>query len=131
MANQVQEVEETTTQNVAPVQTTRRVTTAEAGVPVAATSTAERVVYFLTGLVSALLAIRFILSLLGANRDNGFANLIYGVTYPFVAPFFGLFGYQVEYGVARFEIETLVAIVVYALVGYAIVKMIRIARKTD
>ena len=74
---------------------------------------AERVVYLLGGILITLLAFRVLLSLLGANRENAFADLIYGITYPFVAPFFGLFGYTVEYGVSRFEIETLVAIVVY------------------
>lgn len=74
---------------------------------------AERVIYLLGGILITLLALRVLLSLLGANRENAFADLIYGITYPFVAPFFGLFGYTVEYGVSRFEIETLVAIVVY------------------
>jgi hypothetical protein len=76
---------------------------------------AERVIYLLGGILLVLLALRVLLSLLGANRANGFADFIYGVTYPFVAPFFGLFGYDVSYGVSRFEIETVVAIVVYAL----------------
>lgn len=138
MAERIQEVEETTVSNAAPVQTTRRVTTATAPAedrPVAVatigTSTAERVIYYIMGLLLALLAFRFVLSLLGANRANAFANIIYGITYPFVAPFFGLFGYQVQYGVARFEIETLVAMAVYALLAYAIAKLIRIARKAD
>lgn len=74
---------------------------------------AERVIYLLGGILITLLALRVLLSLLGANRENAFADLIYGITYPFVAPFFGLFGYTVQYGVSRFEIETLVAIVVY------------------
>jgi hypothetical protein len=95
------------------------------------TTTAERVVYYILGILMAILAFRFVLSLLGANRDNAFAGLIYGISYPFVAPFFGLFGYQVKYGVSRFEIETLVAMAVYALLAYGIVKLIRIARKTN
>jgi len=138
MVDQIQEVEETTTQGGTPVQTTRRVTTSDtasderaAAANRAGDSTVERVIYFLMGLLTAVLAIRFILSLLGANRDNGFADLIYSVSYPFVAPFFGLFGYEVQYGVSRFEIETLVAVAVYALVGYGLIKIIRIARKAD
>jgi hypothetical protein len=92
-------------------------------------STAERIVYYIAGVLLAILAFRFVLSLLGANRNNGFADFIYSFSYPFVAPFFGLFGYEFEYGVSRFEIETLVAMAVYALIAYAIAKMIRIARK--
>lgn len=89
---------------------------------------AERVVYLLGGLLLVLLAIRFLLSLLGANRDNTFADFIYGVTYPFVAPFFGLFGYEVEYGVSRFEIETVVAILVYAALIAFLSRLVTIGR---
>lgn len=133
MAERVQEVEETTVQDGVPVQNTRRVTTDtndnRAPATTSGTSTAERVIYYIMGVLLTLLAFRFILSLLGANRGNGFADFIYSVSYPFVAPFFGLFGYEVEYGVSRFEIETLVAMLVYAVVAYGIVKLIRIGRK--
>jgi hypothetical protein len=88
----------------------------------------ERLVYYLFGLLQALLAIRVILSLLGANRGNGFADFIYTITHPFVAPFFGLFGYQFQYGVSRLEIETLVAMLVYALIGWGIGRLIRLGR---
>lgn len=90
------------------------------------TTTTARVIWFITGAVVVLLAMRFGLSLLGANRGNAFADLIYTVSYPFAAPFFGLFGYQVSYGVSRFEIETLVAMAVYALVGYGLVRLVTI-----
>ncbi len=87
-------------------------------------SVSERVLSIIVGFVVSILAIRFVLTLLGANRNNGFADLIYSATYPLVAPFFGLFGYKFEYGVARFEIETLVAIAVYALIGYGIGRLL-------
>lgn len=80
------------------------------------------------GIIIALLAIRVVLSLLGANRGNAFAELIYGITYPLVNPFFGLFGYEFEYGVARLEIETLVAILVYGLIGWGISKLFTLNR---
>jgi uncharacterized protein YggT (Ycf19 family) len=85
---------------------------------------ASQILSYLGGVLLSLLAIRFVLSLLGANRGNAFADFIYDITYPFVAPFFGLFGYSVRYGVARFEFETLVAIAIYALLIYAIAKLI-------
>lgn len=88
----------------------------------------EQIVWLLFGILASLLALRFVLVLLAANQSNGFANLIYSATYPFVAPFFGLFGSRFQYGVTRVEVETLVAIAVYALVTWAIVKLIRIIR---
>lgn len=94
-----------------------------------ATVTTARVIWFITGAIVTVLALRFGLSLLGANRGNPFADLIYSLSYPFVAPFFGLFGYQVSYGVSRFEIETLVAMAVYVLVGYGLVKLVTINRR--
>ena len=86
----------------------------------------QRFVYFITSIIVGLLAIRFIFSLLGANRGNAFANFIYSVTQPLVAPFFGLFNYTMRYGVARFEFETLVAIVVYLLIGILINQLLSI-----
>ena len=49
-------------------------------------------IYLLFGILEGLLGIRFVLGLLGANPAAGFAQFIYGVTGPFMAPFVGLFG---------------------------------------
>lgn len=87
-------------------------------------SPAVALIYWLTNALLALLAVRVVLSLLGANHSNAFASFIYALSYPFVAPFFGLFGYTMKYGVARFELETLVAMLVYGLVGYGIARLI-------
>ncbi len=137
MAERTQETRERIINDGAAEQVDRRVTTTtETGEvdradPVVrdAPNTAARVVWFITGVLLTLLALRFLLSMLGANRGNGFADMIYSITYPFVSPFFGLFGYQVQYGVARFEIETLVAMAVYALIGYGIVRLLTINRR--
>ena len=132
MAERIREVEETVVQDTVPASRTSKVATTtrdNTAVVAVGPSTAERVIYYIAGVLLTLLAFRFVLSLLGANRSNGFADFIYGATYPFVAPFFGLFGYNVQYGVSRFEIETLVAMAVYGIVAYGIAKMIRIARR--
>ncbi|HSX00963.1 MAG TPA: YggT family protein [Candidatus Saccharimonas sp.] len=99
--------------------------------PVGTRSMAVRLVDWLTSVLLALLAIRFLLSALGANPANAFANLIYTLSYPLVAPFFGLFGYTVHYGVAHIELETLVAIAVYALVGYGIARLLAATRPSS
>jgi hypothetical protein len=125
VAEEIREVQETTTQDGNSVQKTQRVTDTRGDAEHTRT-VAERIVWYIAGVLLTFMAFRFILSLLGANRSNAFADFIYSVTYPFVAPFFGLFGYKVEYGVARFEIETLVAMAVYALIAWGIVKLINI-----
>lgn len=89
-------------------------------------NTAARVVWFIAGVIIALLAIRFVFILLGASRGNGFVDLIYTLSYPFAAPFFGIFGYTLRYGIARFEFSTLVAIAIYALIAWAIARLVTI-----
>lgn len=84
--------------------------------------------WYVEGLLLVLLAFRFVLALLGANPHNAFASLIYSTTLPFVSPFFSLFGYSAAYGVARLEVSTLVAMAVYALAGWGIVKLVTITR---
>lgn len=135
MADEIHEVHETVTAEprvepvaAAPVTPVTRTTAVREHTRAKAGFKIELLVYYLTGIVIALLAFRFVLSLLGANRDNAFAQLIYGLTAPMLAPFFGLFGHTFQYGVAQFEIETIVAMVVYGLVGWGIAKLIRIAR---
>lgn len=91
----------------------------------------EKIVYLIYGILVGLLVIRFIFSLLGANRANAFADLIYSVTGPMVAPFRGLFNIDTSYGVSRFDIESLVAIIVYGLIAWAITKMLDLGRKNQ
>ena len=95
----------------------------------------SRLVWFLVGVLDVLLAIRFVLLVSGANENAGFAQLIYGVTSPFVAPFKGLFGAHFTYpgaaGTGVFEPEALVAILVYALIGFAIVKIAQLMLGTN
>lgn len=80
-------------------------------------------------IIFALLAFRFLLSLLGANKSNAFASFIYDVSHPLVAPFFGLFNYTPQFGVSRFEFETLIAMLFYAIVIGIIMQLIRIGRR--
>jgi hypothetical protein len=93
---------------------------------------AERVIYLLGGILITILALRFLLSLLGANRGNGFADFIYSVSHPFVAPFFGLFNYDETFGRSRFEFETLIAIMVYAIIMAILARLVTIgSRRPD
>lgn len=81
-----------------------------------------QIVWYIVGILEALLAFRFILKLLGANPNAGFTDFIYSVTYPFAAPFLSVFNItQVEGNV--FEWTTLLAMLVYWLIALAIVKL--------
>jgi len=90
----------------------------------------SQVVWFVAGIILLLLAFRFVLSLLGANTSNGFAQFIYNASHPFVAPFFGLFNYNnIQYGVSRFEIYTLVAMAVYAAAAWLLSYLFNLGRR--
>lgn len=121
------EVQETNTQvdgANAQRQTVTRSTTQVSGRVMAV-----RVVWFIVGVINVLIAIRFVLLLLGANHAAGFVDLIYGITDVLVAPFTGIFG-QPTYGSSVFEISSLLAIVIYSLIGYGITKLITLGRTT-
>lgn len=92
---------------------------------------AARVIYLVGGTIVALLALRFLLALFGANMASGFANVVYSLTYPLAAPFFGLFNYDPVMDKSRFELGTLVAIVVYALVTELIARLATVANHHD
>ena len=83
---------------------------------------AQYIVWFLIDLLAALIALRFVLLLLGADTSTGFGKLILSITQPFVAPFLPLFAAQG----GRFEFGNLVAIVVYLLVGWGVNKLLTI-----
>lgn len=84
---------------------------------------ATYVVFLLFGILEALLGLRFLLKLIAANPENPFAGLIYGFTDLFLFPFAGLVGTPAS-GNIVLEITTLIAMVVYALIGWAIERII-------
>lgn len=88
-------------------------------------SRVNQIVWFIAGLIMAIIAIRFVLFLLGANRGSGFFQLIYSLSQPFVLPFLGLFK-EPAYGGSVFESAAVVAVIVYALVAYAIARLVTI-----
>ena len=90
---------------------------------------AERLIWLVGGIIMAVLALRFLLRLLGANPENGFANLVYTMSHPFVAPFFGLFSYTEDLANGRFEFETLIAILVYGLVAWLLARLVTLGKR--
>ena len=81
-----------------------------------------RAIYLILGLIEAVLLIRFVLKALGANAEAGFAQLIYGMTGPLVAPFMGLFGTPQAASGATLELHTVIALVIYALVAWLLAR---------
>ena len=89
-----------------------------------------QIIWYVVGVIVALLLTRFVLALLGANLDNMFASFIYDITEPLVAPFRGLLQIgEFHAGVVRVEIETLLASAVYALIGWGVASAVGLASK--
>lgn len=125
MADRIERIrEEPVESGTTNTRATREITEVEP----AGTTLAARVIWYIAGVIEVLLAFRFVLALLGANPANAFANFIYNVSHPFVAPFFSLFGYNLHYGVSRFETYTLVAMAVYAVIAWGLARLVTIGQ---
>lgn len=88
--------------------------------------TIEYGIYFIFGFLEILLAIRLLLKLTGANAVSGFVRFIYAVTGIFVLPFQGIFRQASSSG-SILESSTIVAIFIYMLVAWGIVKLVQIS----
>jgi hypothetical protein len=86
---------------------------------------AALIIWLALGVVEALLILRVTLKALGANPAAGFVQFVYNASALFVAPFQGIFPTPAT---ARsvLELSALVAIVVYALIAWGIVRLLAI-----
>jgi uncharacterized membrane protein len=85
-----------------------------------------QIIGVILGILEILLGLRFLLKLIAANPNSGFAVFIYGITKPLVAPFTALVGTPTSGGTIL-ELTTLIAMAVYALLFWVVVRVVRIA----
>lgn len=78
-----------------------------------------QLVWLLFGLLEALIALRVLLKLIGANPANTFATLVYNLSSLFLWPFFGLTGTPSANGLVL-EVPSIIAMFVYAVVAWVI-----------
>lgn len=91
-------------------------------------------IWFIYGLVAILLAGRFVLKLTGANGGTGFVKAVYSITDILSKPFDAIFGVtpaSTTHFNSVFEPSILVAIVVYALIAWGIVKLLDINKPRE
>jgi len=81
-----------------------------------------QVVWYALYVVQMLLAIRFLLKLLGANPGAAFTNFIYSVSGVFTWPFATVFQNSAVSG-SVFEWTTLLAMLIYWLLAVALIKL--------
>lgn len=92
--------------------------------------TTEYLVYFFFGALEVLLIFRLVLKLMGASLSSNFVEIVYSLSGIFILPFEGIFSRGFTQGLettAVLEPSTLVAIIVYAVLVFGIVKLIRIS----
>ncbi len=91
--------------------------------------TTEYLIYFFFGSLDILLAFRLVLKLMGASVSSTFVGFIYGLSGIFILPFEGIFRRGFSQGIETtsvLEPSTLVAVIVYAVLAWGIVKLVRI-----
>jgi hypothetical protein len=92
---------------------------------------AQRVIWYVAGVIIAALAVRIVLLLLAANEGSPFVDFVYNLSNFFAWPFFGIFSYKPTYGQSVFEVSSLVAIAVYALVALGLAKLFTLTKRSD
>jgi hypothetical protein len=85
------------------------------------------IVYAIFGFIEFLLGFRFLFKLLGANPVNAFVAWVYNLSGPLVSPFLGIFGTPASgpgtVTTGHFELGTVVALIVYAIIGAALARL--------
>jgi len=105
---------------VKPAKTPKKTKPAVADPKAKTTRSVERIVYYLTGLVELLLAVRLILAISDPNGSSGF---VYTIADPLTRPFYDLFyttgGHEPGVGII------LLAMLVYGLFGWGLGRLLR------
>lgn len=107
-----------------PAQPASQVNIGSGGVAPVATSPSpgplyhvRRVLSLIAGILAVLLGLRILLLLFTANQGNAIVDFVYATTEPFVAPFRGIFDFDVVVvGDSTFDVAALVALFGWALI---------------
>jgi uncharacterized membrane protein len=83
----------------------------------------NQVLWLMFGVILALISVRVVLKLIGANPAAVFAQMIYGLTEIFLWPFSGITA-DPSVGAFQFEFSSILAMIVYALVAWGLTRLI-------
>jgi uncharacterized membrane protein len=79
-------------------------------------------IWLMFGILISLIGLRVFLKLIGANPGSLFAQFVYSLTEVFLWPFHGLTGSPSVNGMVL-EISSIIAMIVYAIIAWAIAKL--------
>jgi len=83
------------------------------------------VVWSVVGFIEALIGLRIVLHLIAANAGNSFVRFVYNFSGVFVNPFAGIV-HNPASGNVVLEVNSIIAMLVYLLIGWAVVRIIRV-----
>lgn len=89
-----------------------------------------QVVWYILGVVEILLLFRLFLRFIGANPQSGFAQFIYTLTAPLVAPFQGVVKASTAGG-AVLEWQTIIAMVVYWVLTWGVIELLQLIKPVN
>lgn len=87
-----------------------------------------QLVWFIVGILESVIALRFLLRILAANPAAGFTDFVYRLSTPLVNPFLNVFRPMTLENGGVLEWGSLIAILVYYLIGRAITGLIIMSR---
>lgn len=94
--------------------------------------TVRKTIYYILGVLEVLLAFRLVFKLLGANPESLFVSWIYSISQIFLIPFIAIFRTATTEGIetgAVLEPATIIAMIVYALIAWGLVKLTLIPKR--
>jgi uncharacterized membrane protein YdbT with pleckstrin-like domain len=92
---------------------------------------ARKIIYYILGVLEVLFGFRLVFKLLGANPQSLFVSFVYTVSQAFLSPFVGIFRSTATKGIEAqsvLEPTTIIAMIVYAVIAWGIVKFIEISK---
>lgn len=89
-------------------------------------SRVNKFIWLMTAVITGLLMFRFVMKLIAANAANTFVDLMYKITDVMVAPFNGIIASPAANNGSIVDTAALFAMVVYVLVAWVLVMLIRI-----
>lgn len=98
-------------------------------VPVKIQRFAYDIIYYVLWIIEIILFLRFALKMLGANPTNEIVAFMYSISLVLIGPFDGMFGASAV-GNMTLEPSVLIAMVFYAIAGYALVSIVKIISQT-
>lgn len=87
------------------------------------------IISFIVGIIELILVLRFVFKLFNANEGAAFVQFIYGLSQPLLAPFAAIFpNLELANGFV-IEISTIIAMIVYGIVGMLLKRLFNIGRE--